>query len=153
MLLPQTRGELGHSSSGILADALQNIDEVGVRIDAVQTAGDDQTLHDADLLSAQFSPGEKPIAPAHGNYTQRTLQVIRVHRHFGVAEKYLQSHAPLAHVAQCLREWTAWQQPLPLELLVDPLERNETQTPTDFSAKPEICVTFVQRDRGISIGR
>jgi hypothetical protein len=33
-----------------------------VRVDLVQSAGDDQALHDADLLGAEFGPAEHPIA-------------------------------------------------------------------------------------------
>jgi len=48
----------------MLADALQNIDEVGVRIDAVQSAGDDQALRDADVLGVQTGLlGQKCLWP------------------------------------------------------------------------------------------
>lgn len=33
VLLPQPRGEFGDARCGVLADTLQNIDEVGVRVD------------------------------------------------------------------------------------------------------------------------
>ena len=37
----------------MLADALQDVDQVGVGIDAVEPAGDDQALDDADVFGAQ----------------------------------------------------------------------------------------------------
>ena len=57
---PQTRRELCDPGSGVQRDALEHIDEVGVRIDAVQAAGDDQALDDADVTGAEFGPTEKP---------------------------------------------------------------------------------------------
>ena len=48
--------------------------------------------------------------------------MVRVDRHVGVFEEYLQPGTPVVHVGQCLREWIAGQQSLPLELLVDPGE-------------------------------
>jgi hypothetical protein len=51
----------------MLADALQHIDQVGIRIDAVQAAGDQEALDDAYLLGTQFGPAEssqpRGIAP------------------------------------------------------------------------------------------
>jgi hypothetical protein len=44
----------------MLADALQDVDQVGVGIDAVEPAGDDQALDDADLFGAQLGPAEEP---------------------------------------------------------------------------------------------
>ena len=58
VLFPQPRRELGDAAGRMLADPLQYIDEIGVRIDAVQSAGDDQTLDDADVLGAEFGPAE-----------------------------------------------------------------------------------------------
>ena len=57
---PEARRELGDAAGRMFADPLQHIDEVGVRIDAVQSAGDDQTLDDADVLGAEFGPAEEP---------------------------------------------------------------------------------------------
>jgi len=47
---PQPRRELGDLGRRMLADTLQHIDEVGVGIDLVQPAGNDQALDDADEL-------------------------------------------------------------------------------------------------------
>ena len=49
VLFPQARGEFCDAAGGMHTDALQDIDEVGVGVDAVQPAGDDQTLDDADM--------------------------------------------------------------------------------------------------------
>ena len=40
MQLPESRREFGDAACGMLTDALQNIDEVGARIDAVEGAGE-----------------------------------------------------------------------------------------------------------------
>ena len=60
----------------MLVDALQHVHEIGVRIDVVQAAGHQQTLDDADVLGAQFGPGEQPVAPAHGDDTQCAFQMV-----------------------------------------------------------------------------
>ncbi len=44
----------------MLADPLQDIDQVVIRIDVVEAASGKQTLHDADLLGTQFRPAEQP---------------------------------------------------------------------------------------------
>ncbi len=42
----------------MLAHALQHIDQVGGDIDAVEFAGRDQALDDADLFCAELGPAE-----------------------------------------------------------------------------------------------
>lgn len=42
VLLPESRRGLGHATGWVLADALQDVDEIGVRINAVQPAGTDR---------------------------------------------------------------------------------------------------------------
>ena len=61
MLFPEAWGQLGDASSRVLADTLQDIDEVGVDVDLVQATGDDQALHDADVLGTEFGSTEVPI--------------------------------------------------------------------------------------------
>ena len=46
-LLPLARGEFDHPRARMLTDALLHLDQIGIGIDAVQTTGDDQALHDA----------------------------------------------------------------------------------------------------------
>jgi hypothetical protein len=41
MFLPQAWSEFGNSRCGVQSDALEYIDEIGIRIDAVQSASDD----------------------------------------------------------------------------------------------------------------
>ncbi len=59
-LLPQARCEFRNPGGGVLCHALEHIDEVGVGIDAVQAAGDDQALDDADVAGAEFGRAKKP---------------------------------------------------------------------------------------------
>jgi hypothetical protein len=49
MELPQPRRELGDASGRLYGDALQHIDEVGVRIDVVEPASDDEALYYPDV--------------------------------------------------------------------------------------------------------
>ncbi len=62
MGLPQPGGEQVDVGSGVLADALEHIDQVVVGIDAVQTAGNDEALNDADMFGAELRPGEHPVS-------------------------------------------------------------------------------------------
>jgi len=57
---PEPWCEFGDARGGMLADSLQDIDQVGVWIDGVQPAGDDQALDDADLFGAELGPTEQP---------------------------------------------------------------------------------------------
>ena len=68
MLLPQTRGQFGDAAGRMNGDPLQHIDEVSVGIDAMQPAGDDQALHDADMFGAEFGPAEIPVFPTHRDH-------------------------------------------------------------------------------------
>ena len=58
MLLPKVRRKLGDATGGMFADPLQHINEISVPIDAVGSAGYNQTLDDADVLGAEFGPAE-----------------------------------------------------------------------------------------------
>jgi|AOMP01.1.fsa_nt_gi hypothetical protein len=55
-LLPAALRQFRRCGAGVLADPLQDIDQVIVRVDIVESAGGEQTLHDADLFGAQFRP-------------------------------------------------------------------------------------------------
>ena len=48
--------------------------------------------------------------------------MVGVHGHVGIAQEHLQTHAALSCVGQGLGQWIARQQPLLLELVIDPLE-------------------------------
>ena len=48
----------------MLADPLQDIDQVVIGIDVVEAASGQQTLHDTDLFGTQFRPAEQPSLPA-----------------------------------------------------------------------------------------
>ena len=50
----------------MVGDALQDVDEVVVGIDAMQAAGDDEPLDDADVPGAEFGPAEQPRFSACG---------------------------------------------------------------------------------------
>ena len=63
MLLPQPGRELRDVGGRELADALEDVDEVIVRIDFVQPTGRNQTLDDADVLGTELGPAEIPVFP------------------------------------------------------------------------------------------
>jgi hypothetical protein len=45
----------------VKADPLQHIDQVGIGVDTMQAARDDQTLYDADMLGTELGPTEQPV--------------------------------------------------------------------------------------------
>jgi hypothetical protein len=53
----------------VLADTLQHVDEVVLRIDVVQPAFGLQALHDADMPGVWFRPAEQPIFPTMGIFS------------------------------------------------------------------------------------
>ena len=55
---PHSRRQFDHPAGGMFADALQHIDQVRVRIDALEFAGHQQTLNHRDALGTDFRPGE-----------------------------------------------------------------------------------------------
>jgi len=59
--LPQPGSELGDPRGGMLAHALQDIDEIDVRVDALEPASRDQALHDASVLGADLGPAKEPV--------------------------------------------------------------------------------------------
>ena len=88
----------------MLADPLQDIDQVGVGIDAMQAAGDDQALDDADVFGTELGPAEDPVLASHGDDSQGALQVVRVDRNIGIGEKDLEPDPAFARIVQSLDE-------------------------------------------------
>src|SRR5690554_8207557 len=84
--------------------ALEDIDQVGVGVDALQPAGGQQALYDADVLGADLAPTEHPVFLTHGNAAQATLQVVGVDRHVGIGQKYLQAPLSLQRVLHGLAQ-------------------------------------------------
>ena len=97
MLLPQPRGEFGDAG-----DALEDVDQIGVGVDVVQSAGTDQAVDDAHVLGAKFGPAEVPVFTTHGDDAQGAFEVVGVDGDVGVAEEYLKSRATIACVGQRL---------------------------------------------------
>ena len=91
----------------MLTNALQYIDEIIVRIDVMQPTGDQQALHDANMLRAKFGPTRQPVFAAHRNHPQGALQMVGVDRHIRVVQIDLESRPPLANVGQRRDEGTA----------------------------------------------
>jgi len=45
----------------MLADALENVDQVGVDVNTVEPTCHDEALHDADVFGAELGPTKIPI--------------------------------------------------------------------------------------------
>ena len=67
--VPPSWGEFADALGRMLADALQDVDQVGIGFHAVQPAGDQQTLDDTHPAGADLGGGEQPVSFAHGNRT------------------------------------------------------------------------------------
>ena len=52
----------------MLADALQYVDKIVVRIELMQPTGRNQALDDADMLGAELGPAEHPIFSTQRNW-------------------------------------------------------------------------------------
>lgn len=99
--LPQPRSKLSNQGCRVLADALQNVDEIGVHVYAVKAACDDERLNDADVLGAELGPAEVPVLAPHWDHSQCTLEVVRVERHIGVGQEQLEPRSAFASVVEC----------------------------------------------------
>jgi hypothetical protein len=60
---------------------LEHIDEVDVRVDGVELAGDEDPLDLAHDFRTKLCPAEKPVFPPHGNSPQCSFKEIRINRH------------------------------------------------------------------------
>jgi len=58
---PEPRRERGDVAGGVIFHALQHIDQVGVRVDALQPTSGQQTVEDPDVLGPDLGPAEEPI--------------------------------------------------------------------------------------------
>ena len=58
---PHARRQIDDLAGGMFTDALKDIDQVGVRIDALQPASHQQALDETDALGTDFGPSEQPI--------------------------------------------------------------------------------------------
>lgn len=57
-LLPEPRREFSNARRRVYGDALEHINQVRVRIDAVQSARNDQALNDTNVSRAELSPAK-----------------------------------------------------------------------------------------------
>src|SRR6185437_6953406 len=120
--LPQSRSKLSDAGCRVLADALQDVDEVGVHVDAMQPAGDDERLDDANMLGAELRPAEVPIFTPHRYDSQGALKVVRVQRDIGVGQEHLEPSSAFASVIECIDERVLWAQSVRLEPPIHPAE-------------------------------
>lgn len=101
-----------HQGCSVLADTLQHVHEVIVRVDVVQPAGGQQALHNADVLGAQLSPAEQPVLFAHWDHPQGAFEVVRVDRHLRVIQIEGQPDPALTDIRQRSEKGAARQESL-----------------------------------------
>lgn len=108
--LPESWRQVCYVSGRMLANALQHIDQISVRIDVVQLTGTDQALNDAHMFSPQFSPTEHPVFLAHGNGPQGPFQVVSIWLYLRIFQEHRQAGFPAEHVVQGFSQRFARQQ-------------------------------------------
>lgn len=103
-LPPEPRRQHGHVLRRVARHPLQYIDQILVRIDAVQFAGDHQTLQHAELLRTQFAPAELAVLSTHRYHPQAPHEMARVDLYGPIAEEYAQCSLPIRHLRQRLAQ-------------------------------------------------
>jgi|GEM_PF-3563118 len=71
------------------ADAIQFIDEVGLRIDTLQSAGHQERLQHRDLIHPELRPAEQAVTPSQRDGTHGLFEVIGINRHVHVTQEHL----------------------------------------------------------------
>ena len=99
-LLSHPRRELGYTRCRVNAYALQYVQEVSVRVDAIQPARPDEALHDTGVLGTDFGPAEQPNAAIDWYYTQRAFKMVLVYVYGGVRREHLQCHPGISRIGQ-----------------------------------------------------
>ena len=89
---------------------------------AVEPAGRDETVENAEALGADLGPTKHPILPADRNRSDRAFEVIGVDLQLWVAQVYAQSATALLRVTDRLGERVARQELDALTLTITPLE-------------------------------
>jgi hypothetical protein len=64
-LFPEPGGQFRNPRGRMLTHALEDVDQIRIRVDVVQSAGHDQTLSDSDVLGTELCPTEQKILASH----------------------------------------------------------------------------------------
>ncbi len=84
LFLPESQCKFKDVLVRLHADAVEDIDEVGVRVNTLKSTGHQQRLQYGDVFCTELGPTEEPVSPIHGNGSDRTFQVIGVDRQFAM---------------------------------------------------------------------
>jgi len=80
---------LGHILGGVCANPLENVHEVIVGIDALEPAGAEEALDDAQVLGSELCPTKEPVFPAQGDRTNLPFNPIGIYGHVGIFQEDL----------------------------------------------------------------
>ena len=83
---------------GMGIEPLQHIHEIAIRVDPLQPARGEETLHKPDGACAHFRPATEPIAAAERYGADLPRQVIGIQRHGGIGEKDTQRSAAVQRI-------------------------------------------------------
>ena len=121
MLFPESGRQLDDPTGRVDAHALKHIHQVRIGIDAVQPAGADQALDDADVGGPDFAPAEQPVPSPHRDRAQAAFEMVRIDRHVGIAEEDFQRRAARQRIGDRLGQRMARLQIQALALGIAPL--------------------------------
>jgi len=74
--LPSTRGEFLDIAGRMQAHALQHTHQIGVGINSLKPAGDQQALDDTNVFGAHLDPVKQPVPASHRDDPQGTLRQL-----------------------------------------------------------------------------
>jgi hypothetical protein len=94
----------------MLADSLEHVHKVVIRIDVVQPTGSEQALHNADVLGALLGPAEQPVLFTHRDHPQGALEVVCVDSYLRVIQVNRQADPAFSYICQRTKEGTAGQE-------------------------------------------
>ena len=77
-ILPPSRRQLFDGIVWMNADALQDIDEVGVGVDAVESASRSEAMEDSEAFGADLGSAKDPVLSPDGNGSDLAFQMVGV---------------------------------------------------------------------------
>jgi hypothetical protein len=106
----------------MLADALQDINQILVRGNPCQAATHDQRLEYSDVSRTLFGPAEHPVLPSHGDAQKATPQMIGVNGNSRIVEVNPKRFFPFVDIAQGFAQWITLHQIKTVKLLLIPVK-------------------------------
>jgi hypothetical protein len=129
-------------------DALEYVDEVGVRVDPVKPARDQQALETPDVLGADLRPARHPILASRRDHSKYALEMIGIQWDIRVLQGDTQLGIPDQRVLRRLGERVRGEQdPIPQRLLQplnEPIHNRLAQLRTSTNLFRAVSRSFLE---------